>query len=85
MSLVIHTMVHDGFVICADSRTTDKTTDNNGRVCTRHDDTAEKIIPFPNNPVVTHCGDARINNEIPDVFLQELLRSPSRLLALITI
>ena len=60
MSLVIHTIVRDGIVVSADTRTTCK--DGNGN--TRYDDTAEKIIPFPNRIVVTHTGDSMINDKL---------------------
>lgn len=56
MSLIIHTIVKDGIVVCADTRTTHR--DQNG---VRYDDTAEKIIPFPNNIVISHCGSSNIN------------------------
>lgn len=60
MSLVIHTIVKDGIVVSADSRTT--CTDGNKNV--RYDDTAEKIIPFPNRIVVSHTGDASITDKL---------------------
>ena len=60
MSLVIHTIVNDGIVVSADTRTTCK--DSNGN--TRYNDTAEKIIPFPNRIVVTHTGDSMINDKL---------------------
>lgn len=60
MSLVIHTIVRDGIVVSADTRTTCK--DGNGN--TRYDDTAEKIIPFPNRIVVTYTGDAMIDDKL---------------------
>lgn len=60
MSLVIHTIVRDGIVVSADTRTTCK--DGNGN--TRYNDTAEKIIPFPNKIVVTHTGDSMINDKL---------------------
>lgn len=53
MSLMIHTIIPQGIVVSADTRTT---INNNGSV--RYDDSAEKIIPFPNNIVVSHCGDS---------------------------
>lgn len=60
MSLVIHTVVRDGIVVSADTRTTCK----DGKGNTRYDDTAEKIIPFPNRIVVTHTGDSMINDTL---------------------
>lgn len=60
MSLVIHTIVRDGIVVSADTRTTCK----DGKGNTRYNDTAEKIIPFPNRIVVTHTGDSMVNNEL---------------------
>ena len=60
MSLVIHTIVRDGIVVSADTRTTCK--DDKGN--TRYDDTAEKIIPFPNRIIVTHTGDSMINDKL---------------------
>lgn len=60
MSLVIHTIVRDGIVVSADTRTTCK----DGKGNTRYDDTAEKIIPFPNRIVVTHTGDTMINDTL---------------------
>ena len=60
MSLVIHTIVKDGIVVSADTRTTCK--DDKGN--TRYNDTAEKIIPFPNKIVVTHTGDSMITNKL---------------------
>lgn len=69
MSLVIHTIVNDGIVVSADTRTTHK--DINGNV--RYDDTAEKIVPFPNRIVVTHTGDFMLNdNQSVTDFLIEL-------------
>lgn len=60
MSLVIHTVVRDGIVVSADTRTTCK--DSKGNV--RYDDTAEKIVPFPNRIVVTHTGNSMINDRL---------------------
>lgn len=60
MSLVIHTIVRDGIVVSADTRTTCK----DGKGNTRYDDTAEKIIPFPNRIVVTHTGDSMIDDKL---------------------
>lgn len=60
MSLVIHTIVRDGIVVSADTRTTCK--DGNGN--TRYNDTAEKIIPFPNRIVITHTGDSMISDKL---------------------
>ena len=60
MSLVIHTIVKDGIVVSADTRTTCK--DDKGN--TRYNDTAEKIIPFPNRIIVTHTGDSMINDKL---------------------
>ena len=60
MSLIIHTIVPDGIVVSADTRITCKDKDGN----VRYDDTAEKIIPFPNKIVVSHCGDAKIRDEL---------------------
>lgn len=60
MSLVIHTVVRDGIVVSADTRTTCK--DSNGH--TRYDDSAEKIIPFPNYIVVSHCGDSNVTDSL---------------------
>ena len=48
MSLIIATVVKDGIVVAADTRTTCK--DGNGNC--RYSDTAEKLIPFPNKVVV---------------------------------
>lgn len=56
MSLVIHTIVPDGIVVCADTRTTCH--DEQEHV--RYDDTAEKIVPFPNRTVVSHCKDRNV-------------------------
>lgn len=61
MSLIIHTIVKDGIVVCSDSRTTIK---NNKDNSIRFDDTAEKIIPFPNRIVVSHCDSSKINDKI---------------------
>lgn len=60
MSLVIHTVVRDGIVVSADTRTTCK----DGKGNTRYNDTAEKIIPFPNRIVVTHTGDSMIDDKL---------------------
>lgn len=60
MSLVIHTVVRDGIVVSADTRTTCKDGEGN----TRYNDTAEKIIPFPNRIIVTHTGDSMINDKL---------------------
>lgn len=59
MSLVIHTICKDGLVVAADTRTTIHT--QNG---IRFDDNAEKIIPFPNKIVVSHCGNSNINDTL---------------------
>lgn len=58
MSIVVHTVVRDGIVVCADTRTTITNPDKS----VRYDDTAEKIVPFPNNLVVTHCGDGLVRD-----------------------
>lgn len=60
MSLIIATVVKDGIVVAADTRTTCK--DGNGNC--RYSDTAEKLIPFPNKVVVMSCGDAQVNNKL---------------------
>lgn len=60
MSLIIHTIVKDGIVACADSRTTIQ----NEKDGIRYDDTAEKIIPFPNRMVVGHCGNSKITSTL---------------------
>lgn len=60
MSLVIHTIVPEGIVVSADTRTTRK--DTNGHV--RYDDSAEKIIPFSKKIVVSHCGDAKVSEDL---------------------
>lgn len=60
MSLIIHTIVPEGVVVCADTRTTRR--DGNGHI--RYDDTAEKIVPFPNRIVVSHCGDSKIRDNM---------------------
>lgn len=60
MSLIIHTIVPEGIVVCADTRTTHR--DGKGHV--QYDDTAEKIVPFPNRIVVSHCGDAKVRENL---------------------
>ena len=60
MSLIIATVVKDGLVVAADTRTTCKDSENH---C-RYSDDAEKLIPFPNKVVVMHCGDAQVNNKL---------------------
>lgn len=60
MSLIVHTIVPDGIVASADTRTTCKDKDGN----VRYDDTAEKIIPFPNRIVVSHCGNSKVTNNM---------------------
>lgn len=60
MSLIIATVVKDGIVVAADTRTTCK--DGEGHC--RYSDTEEKIIPFPNKVVVMHCGDAQVNDKL---------------------
>ena len=65
MSLAIHTIVKNGIVVCADSRIT---ITKKGDVIrydnpVRYDDTANKIIPFPNGIVVTAVGDDCIFDE----------------------
>lgn len=60
MSLVIHTIVRGGIVVSADTRITCKDTKGN----TRYDDTAEKIVPFPNRIVVTYTGDSMVNDNL---------------------
>lgn len=72
MSLIIHTIVPEGIIVSADTRTTCK--DGKGNV--RYDDTAEKIIPFPNNVVVSHCGDSQITNDLSVIqFLYDLRKA----------
>lgn len=58
MSLIIHTIVPDGIVVCSDTRTTHK--DGNGH--TRYSDKAKKTFLFPNFVIVSHCGDSKITN-----------------------
>ena len=71
MSLMIHTLCRDGVVVVADTRTTIK--DNTSSV--RYDDTAEKIVPFPNNIVVSHCGSAKVKKDLTvSQFLYDLRR-----------
>ena len=71
MSLMIHTLCRDGVVVVADTRTTIR--DSNGSV--RYDDTAEKIVPFPNNIVVSHCGDSNVKKDLTVTqFLYDLRR-----------
>ena len=60
MSLIIATVVKDGIVVAADTRTTCK--DGEGHC--RYSDTGEKLIPFPNKVVVLSCGDAQVNNKL---------------------
>ena len=60
MSLIIATVVKDGLVVAADTRTTCKDSENH---C-RYSDDAEKLIPFPNRVVVLSCGDAQVNNKL---------------------
>lgn len=60
MSLIIHTVVPDGIVVSADTRTTFK--DKDGHI--RYADSAEKIIPFPNYIVVSHCGDSKVTDNL---------------------
>lgn len=68
MSLIIHTIVKGGLVVSVDTRTTCK--DDKGN--TRYNDTAEKLIPFPNRIVVTHSGDATVTDKltVTDFLLQ---------------
>lgn len=71
MSLVIHTLVKDGIVVSADTRTTCKDGNNN----TRYNDTAEKIVPFPNKIIVTHTGDSMVTDTLSVTkFLMDLRR-----------
>lgn len=60
MSLIIHTICKDGIVVASDTRRTIR--DGNGHV--RYDDTEEKTVPFPNNVVVSYCGDSKVNNDL---------------------
>lgn len=60
MSLIIATVVRDGIVVAADTRTTIKNSEGHCRYC----DFGEKLIPFPNKIVVLSCGDSDINNRI---------------------
>lgn len=60
MSLIIHTVVPEGIVVCADTRTTRR--DGKGHI--QYDDTAEKIVPFPNRIVVSHCGDSKVRDNL---------------------
>lgn len=56
MSLVIHTIVPDGIVVCAGTRTTYH--DGQGRA--RYDDTTEQMVPFSNRTVVSHRKDMNV-------------------------
>lgn len=79
MSLIIHTVVPEGIVVCADTRTTRK--DGNGHV--QYDDTAEKIVPFPNRIVVSHCGDSKIKNDMSVTqFLYDMQRKYGKKLSI---
>lgn len=60
MSLTIHTLCKEGLVVVSDTRTTCR--DNNGHV--RYVDTTEKIVPFPNDVVVSYCGDNDIKADL---------------------
>lgn len=60
MPLAIHTVVKDGIIVSSDSRTTCR--DGNGNV--RYNDTAEKIVPFPNRIIVSHTGDASLTDTL---------------------
>lgn len=60
MSLIVHTTVKSGIIVASDTRTTKK--DDKGNV--RYDDTAKKTIPFPNQIVVSHCGDGRVSDKL---------------------
>lgn len=71
MSLAIHTIVKDGIVVCADTRETIH--DDKGNV--RYNDTAEKIMPFPNKIVVTSTGNATVADDFSVTdFLLDLRR-----------
>lgn len=79
MSLIIHTVVPEGIVVCVDTRTTRK--DGNGHV--QYDDTAEKIVPFPNRIVVSHCGDSKIKNDMSVTqFLYDMQRKYGKKLSI---
>lgn len=80
MSLVIHTIVPDGIVVSADTRTTHKDKDGH----TRYDDSAEKIIPFPNCVVVSHCGDAKVTEDLTVTqFLYNLRKSYGKKISIV--
>ena len=71
MSLMIHTLCREGIVVVSDTRTTIRNADGS----VRYDDTAEKIVPFPNNIVVSHCGDATVKKDLTVIqFLYNLRR-----------
>lgn len=71
MSLAIHTIVKDGIVVCADTR--EIIHDDKGNV--RYNDTAEKIMPFPNKIVVTSTGNATVADDFSVMdFLLDLRR-----------
>lgn len=76
MSLIVHTIVPEGIVVSADTRTTCK--DKNGNV--RYDDTAEKIVPFPNTLVVSHCGDSQVTSDLSVMqFLYDLRKAKGKI------
>ena len=60
MSLIIHTTIKSCIVAASDTRTTNR--DGNGNV--RYNDTTKKTIPFPNQIVISHCGDNLISNTL---------------------
>lgn len=59
MSIVLHILTKDGIVAASDTRTIIQKDSS-----VRYDDTAEKIIVFPNRIVVSHCGNSMVTQTL---------------------
>lgn len=74
MSLVIHSVVRNGIVVSADTRMTSRRDTD-----VRYSDTSVKIVPFPNNIVVTSTGDDLLRDDLSSSkFLYDLRRKCSK-------
>lgn len=73
MSLAVHIAAREGFVVCADSRSTCESESKKGKSRIRYEDTHCKIVPFPNEIVVSYVGRYKIKDRLPiPTFLKKL-------------
>lgn len=63
MSFIVHTIVKNGIIASSDTRRTVRNRNKvDGTEAVHYDDTSIKIFPFPNNIVVSTCGDSIISH-----------------------